>query len=105
MLSPSVARKHPFVAGPRRSTCMGALDRLGVRSVQPESLSPAVALVLAWTSVIVTYTWENGPLGAWHVAGSLTITLTWAMPDPVEVVVVVLLQATTIRVRTVSETK
>src|SRR5512147_810769 len=51
---PSVARKHPLVGMLSRSTCTGALFKLGVRSTHPASLLPAFALVWIETSVMVT---------------------------------------------------
>jgi hypothetical protein len=50
-----------------------------VRSVQPLSPSPADELTFARTSVMVTNTCANGPVGPLQVAGSLSITLAAAM--------------------------
>jgi hypothetical protein len=61
---------------------------LGVRSTHPLSEEPAAELTFAWTSVMVTKTWEKGPEGAWQVAGSVITVVTLAMPE--EVVVMVL---------------
>jgi len=62
---------------------MGACAIPGVRSTQELSVGPADAFTFACTSVIVTHTWEYGPSGAEHVDGSLSMTLTCAMPEVV----------------------
>src|SRR5512146_2476476 len=64
---------------PSRSTCWGAEGRLGVRSIQPGSLAPAVELAWIWTSLIVTKMLVKAPpvLEA-QVGGSLRLTLTVA---------------------------
>src|SRR5882757_9402713 len=82
-VEPSEARKHWFEACPRRSICCGLVDRPGVRSTKPGSLSAALPFTWALTSVTVTKTWANGPLGAMQVEGSLSLTDTWAMPADV----------------------
>src|SRR5215467_3996912 len=79
MVEPRVARKHWLFAWASTSTCIGLCLRLGVRSIQPESLGPALELELICTSVIVTKIWLNCPFGVEQVAGSLTMMLIAAM--------------------------
>jgi hypothetical protein len=45
-------------------------------------LGPAEELMFAWTSVTVTQTLLNGPLGVAQVAGSLIIVVTEPIPLP-----------------------
>ena len=77
MVEPRVARKHWLFAWASRSICMGFCLRLGVRSIQPGSLGPALELEWISTSVIVTKIWLNDPpCEAEQVVGSLTVRLT-----------------------------
>src|SRR5215472_1726796 len=74
---------------PSRSTCTGEPLRFGVRSTQPLSLAPAVALDETITSVIVTKTWLKGPAGAAQVVGSLTCRLTVAIEEGIGLLLLV----------------